>query len=221
MKPAVLITTSRRMSARGNPENFLPEAYSDCILQAGGMPVAALGNDAQDYLGHCSGLLLSGGVDVDPAYFGEPVLNDSVKIDAVRDAYELSLIQAFYRMQRPIFGICRGIQVLNVAFGGTLWQDLDSQLGLHHGDHMHMIQAQEPSMIFQCCGKEFETNSFHHQSIKKEGKNLRVTARAEDGVAEAVEHTAAPVFGVQWHPERMGDAGMMLFERFLTMCEER
>ena len=86
MKPAVLITTSRRMSARGNPENFLPEAYSDCILQAGGMPVAALGNDAQDYLGRCSGLLLSGGVDVDPAYFGEPVLNDSVKIDAVRDA---------------------------------------------------------------------------------------------------------------------------------------
>ena len=207
----------------------LQNTYADAVYRAGGLPVPTCGTAAEELAELCDGLLLSGGVDLDPALYGEEILNDTVQIHRERDDFELSLFRSFFDAGKPIFGICRGCQLINVALGGTLYQDLVAQKGLVHFDPelRHEVRASEGSLLCRLFGERFLTNSTHHQAVKVVADGLRITARSSEGIVEALEHESRPIFATQFHPERL--TGVLwddrtpdflpLFEYFLTLCK--
>ena len=161
----------------------------------------------------CSGLVLSGGEDIDPSRYGEEALPELGEVSLPRDAMEWRALDVAREQEMPIFGICRGMQVLNVYFGGSLYQDLPSQRGeqVSHaqdapwGHHQHEVQCVPDSRIHEVLGEcqPLRINSFHHQAVKDLAPHMRCTAQAEDGLIEAIEHDRYPwLVGVQWHPER-------------------
>jgi putative glutamine amidotransferase len=179
-------------------------------------------------LDRIDGLLLSGGYDVCPGLFGEETLNDSVEIDGLRDEAEMPLIRAAVERDIPILAICRGVQILNVALGGTLIQDLPTQRDsrIRHrqeGERQmssHAVCIIPNSRLREIVGSdEVDVNSFHHQSLQRVADGLSVVATAPDGVIEAVERSDSRfVVGVQWHPEEMtevSDEAKRLFESFV------
>ena len=170
-------------------------------------------------------LFLIGGDDMDPERYGEENLFPHITlVESERDEVEMRAIEEFQRRNAPIFGICRGLQVINVFFGGSLWQDLPLQLGthIHKGsergkDVFHEIFISRENPIFEK-GKHLRVNSYHHQAVKKIGKELRVFAYAQDGVVEGIIHREKPILAVQWHPERLsrgweGREGILSFLR--------
>lgn len=180
----------------------------------------------------CDALLLPGGGDIDPARYGQ-TLAGSEEPDLQRDAAELHLVSDFTSWGKPILGICRGIQMINVALGGELIQDIPTAAEHRHdpviGDRTHKVTAEENSFLFSLYGGEFSVNSAHHQALGRIAPGLRVAARSErDGIVEAVEWPEKRIYGVQWHPERMSfdlrreDTvdGRYIFEFFLKLCEE-
>ncbi len=180
--------------------------------------------DASDY----DGLVLCGGVDLHPGYYGEPIAG-SERIDDARDRAEMAVLRAFLDAGKPIMGICRGHQLINVYFGGSLHQHIP-QTPRHlaeEGDAVHFVDAVENSLLHRLYGAHFAVNSSHHQAIKTLGSGLVVTAVSDDGVIEAVSHTDLPLFAVQWHPERLcgkhqrEDAvdGAPLLGHFIALCQ--
>ena len=186
----------------------------------------------------CHGLLLTGGADVDPREYGEPDRHPSVEIDPERDSYELALTREAMRRRLPILGICRGAQVLNVAAGGTLVQDLPSQQpsAIDHAvpeprDHpAHDVAVLRDSRLGRVLAPRLDdsgcvaVNSRHHQSIKDPAPGFLVTARARDGVVEGIEDPgAAFCLGVQWHPENFWRGGEFtaLFEALAAAARRR
>ena len=180
----------------------------------------------------CDALLLPGGGDIDPARYGQ-TLAGSEEPDLQRDAAELHLVSDFTSWGKPILGICRGIQMINVALGGELIQDIPTAAEHRHdpviGDRTHKVTAEENSFLFSLYGGEFSVNSAHHQALGRIAPGLRVVARSErDSIVEAVEWPEKRIYGVQWHPERMSfdlrreDTvdGRYIFEFFLKLCEE-
>ncbi len=180
----------------------------------------------------CDALLLPGGGDIDPARYGQTPAG-SEEPDLQRDAAELHLVSDFTSWGKPILGICRGIQMINVALGGELIQDIPTAAEHRHdpviGDRTHKVTAEENSFLFSLYGGEFSVNSAHHQALGRIAPGLRVVARSErDGIVEAVEWPEKRIYGVQWHPERMSfdlrreDTvdGRYIFEFFLKLCEE-
>ena len=210
-------------------DSELHDTYSNAVYRAGGLPLPTCAVGAEELAELCDGLLLSGGVDLDPALYGEAILNDTVKICPERDVFELALFRAFYQRGKPIFGICRGCQLINVALGGTLYQDLVEQKGLVHSDPdlRHEVMVSEGSLLHHLFGERFLTNSTHHQAIKAVADGLRITARSTEGVVEALEHESRPIFATQFHPERL--TGVLwdertldflpLFEHFIDLCK--
>lgn len=210
-------------------DSQLHDTYANAVYRAGGLPIPTCAVGAEELAELCDGLLLSGGVDLDPRYYGEEILNDTVNIRPERDAFELALFRAFYQKGKPIFGICRGCQLINVALGGTLYQDLAAQKGLTHSDPelRHAVWTSEGSLLHRLFGESFLTNSTHHQSVKDVAPNLVVTAHSADGVVEAFEHVSQPIFATQFHPERL--TGILwddrtpdflpLFEHFVQLCK--
>jgi putative glutamine amidotransferase len=165
------------------------------------------------YADELDGLVLMGGSDVCPATYGEKALRPEWNGDAIRDRYEIALLRAFMDRRKPVLGVCRGAQVINVAQGGTLWQDLGTQLpaALNHRnwtiyqDNCHataIVEGTGLARLYRGAGL-VKTNSIHHQAIRNLGRDLVVEARSvPDGVVEAVRWTGPGyVFGVQWHPE--------------------
>ncbi len=165
------------------------------------------------YAAELDGLVLMGGSDVCPATYGETALKPEWNGDRIRDEYEIALLNAFVARQKPVLGICRGAQVINVAYGGTLYQDLGTQLpgALNHRDwsiyeqncHATSIVAGTPLSALYPAGTLVKTNSIHHQAVKDVGRGLVVEAWSEpDHVVEALRWTGSSyVFAVQWHPE--------------------
>ena len=216
VKPRILLSASSKT-------NY----YMDAVLAAGGEPVLEYcpSESADGY----DGLILCGGNDIDPAYYGEG-MNGSVNIDHARDKAEFALVDVFLKAGKPILGICRGFQLLNVAFGGSLCQHLPNA-GVHTSgtsdDLVHLVRADRESIFFKLYGEEFSVNSWHHQAAKVIGKGLRLAMTA-DGVVEGFEHETLPVIGVQWHPERMccskarHDAvdGGKIFSYFVSLCQK-
>lgn len=186
-----------------------------------------------DLLEGLDGVLLSGGADLNPLYTGEDPVPALHGINRERDAFELALTRLAYNRQMPVFGICRGIQILAAALGGTVLQDLktampEARLIKHSQDAdrgvaTHRVQTVEGSLMEKLFGRETAVNSFHHQAVGDAGPKLRVTATSADGVVEAVEsNEMKPVMGVQWHPECFiidGDSCMMpLFRHFVAQA---
>jgi len=212
MKPVIGITGNYQSEANSF---MLKDFYVTAIVNAGGIAVllpSTLDETLiEDYYSLCQGLLLSGGGDLDPVYWGELPGLKAGEIDPMRDRFELSLARKALQGRKAIFGICRGCQVLNIAAGGSLVQDINSSMS-----HMqkaprpypfHDIFIEKNSQLRCIIGNDrVRVNSFHHQAVKKTGRGLSITAMAGDGTAEAVESQEHPFYlGVQWHPECMQD----------------
>ena len=198
------------------------ESYVNSVNAAGGegfafyLPEVDLNYD---------GLVLCGGVDTHPKFYGEEI-DGAVNIDLARDEAELALTDAFVKAGKPIFGICRGCQLLNIYFGGSIIQDLPNA-----ADHkttedrriIHNVKAKKGSFVEKLYGEEFPVNSYHHQAVKKLADGLEVVMMADDGVVEGFVHKTLPVIATQWHPElnfSMGDAiEQKFFENFLAVCK--
>lgn len=205
------------------------ESYENAVRHAGG---TVCGGYCPTVDAACDGLLLCGGGDMDPARFGQADAG-SEGIDPARDAAELALAEAFLAAGKPILGICRGHQVLNVALGGDLLQDMGPERNLFHRqgpgdsrDKVHAVRSAEGSLLRRLYGPVFPVNSSHHQAVDRLGAGLRATAWSESGVVEGLEHERLPVAGVQFHPERMAYVrrrpdtidGSFLFTWFLRRC---
>lgn len=169
----------------------------------------------------CDGLLLPGGGDVDPARYGQE-LRGSRGIDPDRDRRELDAVSLFVDLGRPVLGICRGVQLLNVWFGGTLHQDIPDHSGTEGRDRLHGSVI-EDAALRAVYGERFVINSAHHQAVDRLGTGLRPVQWADDGTIEALRHETLPVFGVQWHPERLREPtdGWKLLDWWLHSLPER
>ncbi len=180
-------------------------------------------------IGDADGLLLPGGDDIAPHFFGEEN-NGSQGIDEALDLAQFAMLSEFVNTGKPVFGICRGHQVLNVYFGGGLVQDLPTAVrhkSNESGCPAHETRAEEGSFVANIYGVEFVTNSAHHQGLSHLGRGLRAVQWAcEDGVNEAICHESLPLYAVQWHPERMCFAharpdtvdGSKVIQFFLDEC---
>lgn len=178
----------------------------------------------------CNGLLLCGGGDLDCALFGQEN-RGSEPPDHARDRAELALFRAYLSANKPILGICRGMQVINVALGGDLIQDLPPESLPFHSragrDLVHPVRAAEDSYLHRLYGPAFPVNSSHHQAVDRLGTGLSAVAWSESGFAEAINHQSRPILGVQFHPERMAFShrrvdtvdGAGIFKEFLGLCE--
>jgi putative glutamine amidotransferase len=184
--------------------------YFRKALDAGMLPVGLPTVEPDAAAGYCDlvdGLVLTGGSDIDPRFYGEephPRLGPTV---LERDEFELALTREALRRGLPVLGICRGMQVLNVAMDGALRQDLASGDGLAHGTGSpraayHEIEITHPDLARRTGGRP-RVNSLHHQAVSRVASGLTIAGRAEDGVIEAVVGDACPVLGVQWHPEQL------------------
>lgn len=199
----------------------LRRVYCDQIVRAGGVPmVLPPVDDAEvliNMLEGIDGLVLTGGADYNPLWYGEQPEKELHTINSTRDLPELLLTRLAFNRQIPILGICRGVQTMAIALGGNLVQDLKTPLkhsqDASRSEATHSVTITEGSTLYGLYGQETFVNSFHHQAVKDCGSHLHVVATAPDGVIEAVESSEQKaLMGVQWHPEWMGDEGLKLFE---------
>lgn len=201
--------------------------YEHAIQSSGGLFLSyylpSLRNSAQlvQTAKKCDALLLAGGGDIHPSFFLQETAG-SHPADLARDTIELSLVQAFLSAGKPIIGICRGFQLMNVALGGTLHQDLSPESTRIHAqtgsnDAYHLTTCAPDSFLEQLYGTAFVTNSAHHQSIDRLADSLQAIQWAvDDGCIEAVVHNSFPYIGVQWHPERLNPNGSLFFQYSMT-----
>lgn len=226
---------------------FVVENYMKSVIMAGGIPVVlplhVSGNDLKDLASSLDGFLFTGGPDISPFIYKEETIQACGVVVPERDEMELSLFSIAYKSQKPILGICRGIQVINVCLGGSLYQDLSqftpsysmesdnlfTPLPLSHyqksENHVlsHSVVAEEGSLLHRITSSnEFLVNSFHHQGVKEVAPSLKVSGRSKDSLIEAIEHPNYKfLLGVQWHPEHLTafDANAyQLFSTFIESC---
>ena len=225
MKPVIGVTSDYNPREQ---DYTLPESYAHAVEKGGGIPVILpplINEEIERCLSLVDGVILSGGVDVDPNLYGELPIPELGRIDPVRDVFEMRLARSIIREKKPVLAICRGCQVLNVAAGGSLWQDINTQVkgSLKHNQQAplnyasHSARFTEGSILSKIYGAEkVGVNSFHHQGIKSLGIGLTPIAWADDGTVEAVEGVGRFMVGVQWHPERMLDSEHIeLFKMFI------
>lgn len=172
----------------------------------------------------CDGLLMPGGVDIEPARYGQETGEKCGKIDLARDAAEWWMLEAFLPTKKPVLGICRGIQMLNVFQGGTLHQHIENHSDFKsRGTGCHKVNVVSGSRLEQILQtSRLTVNSLHHQAVDDLGKELEIAAVSDDGIVEAVVHTNHPFcLGVQWHPEHMSRTDPLqrkLFSFFAEAC---
>lgn len=226
-----LIGVTPQWNAERKVVRILPE-YLDAISAAGGIPVVlplfAEPDAIQQLAGSFDGFLFTGGPDVSPELYGESDSGLCV-VSPVRDAMETILLKAVLKEDKPVFGICRGIQLINAALGGTLWQDIPSE---HPSEIIHRQEKPYDNTVHtvalqgklkELLGKEtIRVNSRHHQAVRILAPKLSTAAISQDGLIEAVEMPGKRFFlAVQWHPENLyskdGDA-FLLFESFVNAC---
>ncbi|HSJ05981.1 MAG TPA: gamma-glutamyl-gamma-aminobutyrate hydrolase family protein [Longimicrobiales bacterium] len=216
LRVALTTTVDRAAGSHARPAVFLYTSYIHALEQVGLTPVLVTPSHSPAAIGalldSCCGLVLSGGEDVDPSRYGEDPSPALGAVEPTRDEMELRAIACALEQRMPIFGICRGLQVLNVHFGGTLYQDLATERPsdlLHEqaegwDKRSHGVTVSTNTLLHDIVGAErLRINSFHHQAVKRPGRGLAITALADDGLAEAIECPSYPwLLGVQWHPER-------------------
>lgn len=171
----------------------------------------------------CDGLLLPGGGDITPAFFGQQN-RGSRNIDTELDIIQLQALDFFLKRKKPILGICKGLQVINVHFGGTICQHIENA-GKHewNGDdqfhYVYHVGCDRTDFFYQLYGSSTYVNSAHHQAVKRLGKGLYPVCQSYDGIIEALAHDTLPVIALQWHPERiMESGGEELLSYFLNLC---
>ena len=213
-KPVIGISAPLHPESRGYR---ISHCYADAVTEAGGiallLPAVTAPEDVELLLQNLDGVLIPGGPDVDPLFYGEEPRQGLGLVIRSNDVFEMHLLKAARAAHKPILCVCRGVQILNVTFGGTLIQDIPSQLpeALRHmqipvdrADPTHSVDIVKDSYLYDAFGNETVlTNSFHHQCINKVAPGFSVSAKARDGVIEAIEVKEERILGVQWHPEEM------------------
>ena len=166
-------------------------------------------------------LLLPGGGDIHPRRYGREI-DGSTEIDEARDEEEFALLRRFLDAGKPVFGVCRGLQLINVAFGGTLHQHIEGHNRIDGQDRLHESRTNDP-LLRALYGERFLVNSAHHQSIDALAEGFDAVQWAEDGTIEAIRHRTLPVFATQWHPERLREPtdGWRLLNVFLESVKNR
>src|SRR5574337_1900529 len=234
MRPRIGITSWHHWDDDERWDAIL-EGYPKAVLDAGGLPLVlptphgepAL---AEAYLHSIDGLLLTGGADIHPSFYGQIVLERCGEIDEERDRFEVELIQAARSRDLPLLGICRGLQVLNVAMGGSLYQDLSYRQETdpahqspreQRGESVHQVTIVEGSRLAGILGvRELDVTSTHHQIIRDLAPDLTMNAIASDGVIEGIEDPERFLLAVHWHPERMVTRHPEQLALFLALVEE-
>ena len=230
------------VTERGGVERMaLNAAYLEAVQMAGAVPVILppqLGpHQFADLAANLDGLILTGGGDVDPARYNEKPHRETTGVSQKRDEFEVAALRWALGEHRPVLAICRGMQIMNVALGGSLYQHVPESFGdaINHSqagagfprcEATHAVEVRGGSLLANIIGSgSVGVNSMHHQSVRAAGSHLVITARAPDGVIEAVEGPSlgAFVLGVQWHPEEMiagSGAARSLFIAFVNACGE-
>lgn len=229
-KPLIGIVPS---GYQGEKVSVLNRSYSDAILRAGGIPLVVPqvsdSSEAAEVVARLDGIMITGGPDIAPSFYGEEVLNDSVEIDSHRDTVDVLYARAALDRRLPILAICRGEQLMNVVLGGSLYQDLPSQkpgeIAHRQGSDLrypsHAISVAEGSILHRIMGStSLKVNSSHHQAVKEPSGKVTVTAYSPDGVVEAWESNMKGqwLLAVQFHPEQMvrvDDQWLRLFKAFV------
>lgn len=231
MLPKIGITTFRLMNTMtGYYRSAVNETYGQAIEKSGGLPLL-IPNITDDHLldefvASCDGFIFSGGIDISPCFFGEDPHPLNGETSMILDQCQLPLMKKVIAARKPILAICRGHQVLNVACGGSLHQDvsLHGEVIKHsqsadYTDVSHLVTITEKGHLADLFGDKVWTNSYHHQSVNAIGDGLKITAYASDGIVEGIELIDYPFgVGVQWHPEAMmlgSDDMKPLFDAFI------
>ena len=238
MKPLIGITgnihiMNEKDNIPGLQRDYVNRSYALSVKMSGGIPLIIPAMEDEEglrsILGRIDGLILSGGYDIAPDLYGEePRASLGYTMRDV-DMFYLSAIRTARSIDLPLFGICKGHQAINVAFGGTLYQDIGEKGAvLKHSqsapemDPSHSVSIEEGTFLHSLLGSSAMVNSFHHQAVKDLAAGLSVAATSSDGLVEAVEMEGHPVLAVQWHPEMMaaaGDEGMLkIFKHFVDAC---
>lgn len=214
--------------------HVLMAGYSSHLQRAGAsvvmLPVPeeigdGLEREAANIIMRVDGLVIAGGSDLDPRTYQEDPAPESGPFDTERDAWELALVRAAIDAGVPVFGICRGLQMLNVVLGGSIIQHLPPRIGgsdVHNpfteAFGVHPVLTVAGSWVRGAIGESLDVATYHHQAVDRLGEGLSITATAEDGIVEAVEDLARGLVGVQWHPEVRDHDGV--FQSFVRLCEE-
>lgn len=234
MKPIVGVTAEIKEGGY-----FMPCIYPDAVTQAGGIPLVIPlipGEDIDALCEQIDALFVTGGEDIDPSYYDQDPHVHLGKIAPRLDAMEHALVQKMLELDKPYIGVCRGLHMLNVATGGSLYQSIHSQREeavMQHKQQAerthrsHPVKVDKDSRMFEMLKEEeFRVNSFHHQACHEVHEPLKVVARAKDGIIEGVESTEHSfVFGFQWHPEEFAKAGdepsKRVFKAYIDAAIER
>jgi len=226
LKPLIGITVNED---NDSDKYFLTHYYSRAVEKAGGLPVLLplleKRKNIKQMIDLLDGLILPGGVDVDPVFMGEEPLRNLGQITPNRDKFELELAKRALDCNLSILAICRGIQLLNMAAGGTIYQDILCQI--KHDQQApkwyptHKVKIKKGSQLYSLAGvKEIRVNSFHHQAVAKAAPGFFVTATSYDGIVEAIESENHKfVLGVQWHPECMWEKDEQAFNLFQGLID--
>jgi putative glutamine amidotransferase len=217
VKPVIGINSGVAISDEGGHRYILGGNYTNAILKAGGIPVILPATQdpevREGYFRFIDGLMLVGGPDVDPSIYGDSErLATVVPASPLRLDFDLSIARLALEKDLPVMGVCMGCQVLNVASGGSLYQDIEQQVPSYSVRHyrkiapyypFHQIKIARDSLLYQIMGKDImEVNSAHHQSVKNPGNGFKISAYSEDGIVECIENPGHPfALGIQWHPE--------------------
>lgn len=237
-KPVIGISGSILTTEDGFRRAHAGQNYIEAVIAGGGIPFIIPFNTnteiTQKQMEYVDGLILSGGHDVFPLIYGEEPREKLNEVHPERDYFDLILLQTAIKLKKPIFGICRGLQIINTVLGGTLYQDnsLNAKAYIKHwqktAGHFgtHTISVTKGSFLQNIYGNEGVVNSYHHQSINKVAEGFTVTAISKDDTIEAIEKIDENNFiiGVQWHPELMfatDETSKNLFTRFINYVGEK
>lgn len=239
MKPVIGIVANQEILTKGaflgNKRAFLANTYVEAVEKAGGVPIIIpqnnVGENIKEQVKRMDGIILSGGVDVDPRLYNEDPEFKLGFVNPSQDKFNINVIHSAIELNKPILGICRGLQILNVAFGGSLYQDLSyiENCNVKHiqecqsSEGTHLIKVNSDSKLSRIIGEKIYVNSYHHQSIKSLGKGLRAVAYSTDNLVEAIEREGEEfVIGVQFHPEAMINSSeemLNIFKALIKECE--